>query len=70
MSSKQPPVHKFTSSGIIVTDHRFGTFDAADDHFDQFKKGELPSYDPIYHPDEITTIRDNPIDAAIELTIE
>ena len=75
--SEQPTGQRFTSRGIIVTDRTFGTSDAADEHFDQFKKGELPSYDPsrselpsydpIFDPKKITSIRDDPIDVAIDI---
>ncbi len=56
VSSEQPSSHKFTSRGIIVTGLTFGTSDAADKHLYQFKKGEFPSYDPIFDPKEITSI--------------
>jgi len=42
VSCEEPPGHKFTSRGIIVADHTFGTSDEADAYFDLFKS-ELPS---------------------------
>ncbi len=38
VSIKQPSGHKFTSRGIVITDHTFGTSNAADKYFYQFKK--------------------------------
>ena len=67
VSSEQPPGHKFTSRGIIFTDHTFSTSDAADAHFDQFKNNTLPSYNPILDPEAISSIQDHPIDVAIDM---
>ena len=67
MSAEQPPRHRFTSRGFIVTDDIFGTSDPAEEHFDLFKKSVLPSYDSIFDPEEITFIQDNPIDVAIDI---
>ena len=63
VSSKQPPGHKFTSRGIIVTDHTF-------DFLNTLIHSRRVDFHPTIHslfPEEITSIRDDPIDAAIDI---